>query len=230
MIIKKRYIVSIFLLFIVNSSIVAQTDQVWDNQIYLGNKVSYGKYDWRLSTELQTRLRDDMQSLDNWYLEQVATYLYSEHFEFVPDFRVTVKPTKMEFRPGIGVLYKKKFNKFHFINQVKWQTDFSNHGDIDHAFREVIFLNYRCNEKIAFTSAIGFIYRWRSNWNGVQYVRMGPGFSYIFDDKHILNFSYFIGIEQGPDSYKQWAGVPMIQLVINVNKSYKYAPAYYFSF
>jgi len=201
----------------------------WDNQIYLGNKISYGKYDWRFSTELQTRMRNQMQTLDNWYIEQVATYLYSKHWEFVPDFRFTVKPDKLEFRPGLGALYKIKNNKLQFINQVKWQVDFSNHGAADNAFREVVFLNYKYNEKIVGTFVCGFIYRWREHWNGFQYIRVGPGISYIFDDKHILNFSYFTGVENNGKTV-QWAGVPMIQFVINVNKSYKYTPAYYFSF
>ncbi len=47
----------------------------WDNQIYLGNKVAFGKDKWRFSGELQTRLENNFQSLDNWYVEFISNYL-----------------------------------------------------------------------------------------------------------------------------------------------------------
>ncbi len=222
----------IILLFVFTNNLNAQ-DKVeqlpWDNQIYLGNKISYGLNKWKYSTELQVRLKNDFRSLDNWYLEQVASYLMSNSIELVPDLRYTIKPEKTEYRPGFGILYKIKKNKIQFINQDKIQLDISNKGKVSYAFREVVFLNYRFNEKTIATFVAGFIYRWRDEWNGFQYIRIGPGISYIFDEKHILNISYFTGLENASD-YSRWSGIPMIQLIINVGNNYKYVPAYYFNF
>ena len=67
----------------------AQDGRNWDNQIYLGNKVAFGKDKWKFSGELQMRLENNFQNLDNWYFEFVSNYLISEHFEIVPDFRFT---------------------------------------------------------------------------------------------------------------------------------------------
>lgn len=203
----------------------------WDNQIYLGNKIAFGKDKWRFSGELQTRLENNFQSLDNWFLEFVSNYLISKHFEIVPDFRFTIKPDKIEYRPGFGVLYKKTTDKIQFINQVKWQMDIPNHGDIGYAVREVVFLNHALSDNVVSTLVAGFIYRRWPEWNGFQYIRVGPGISYVFDNKHILNFSYFVGVENNTKEW-MWAGIPMIQLVINISgkDKYKYTPAYYFDF
>ncbi len=201
----------------------------WDNQIYLGNKVTFGKEKWTFSGELQTRMKNNFQDLDNWFIEGVASYLISKKFEIVPDFRFTIKPDKVEFRPGLGVLYKINAEKIQFVNQVKWQIDIDNNSRVGNAVREVIFLNRSVHEKIMTTMVAGFIYRWWSEWNGFQYIRVGPGISYIFDERHILNFSYFVGVENNTKDW-QWAGIPVVQLVINITKKYTYKPAYYFSF
>jgi len=231
-ILKTRVLIIIFLFSFVSAfSQDEEAVPAWDNQIYLGNKIAFGKDKWRFSGELQTRLENNFQTLDNWYIEFVANYLTSKHFEIVPDFRFTIKPDKIEYRPGFGVLYKKFTDKIQFVNQVKWQMDIPNNGDIGYAIREVVFLNHSFNDKIIATLVAGFIYRWWPEWNGFQYIRVGPGMSYIFDEKHILNFSYFIGVENNTKEW-MWAGIPMIQLVINISgkDKYKYAPAYYFDF
>ncbi len=207
----------------------AQNPPTWDNQIYLGNKVAFGNNKWKYSGELQTRLENNFQSLDNWYFEFVSNYLLSENIEIVPDFRFTIKPDKFEIRPGIGVLLKKTTSEIQLVNQVKWQMDIDNSGGIGNAAREVIFLNHRLNDKVVSTLVAGFIYRWWPEWNGFQYIRVGPGISYIFDEKHILNFSYFVGVENDTKNW-MWAGIPMVQLVINISNQYKYTPAYYFDF
>jgi hypothetical protein len=209
----------------------AQENDRWDNQVYLGNKIAFGKNKWKFSGELQTRLKNNFQSLDNWYMEFVADYLYSKNIELVPDLRFTVKPDKIEIRPALGILYKKNFRKLNFVNQLKWQMDIVNNGTIGNAFREVVFLNYSLNKKVISTMVTGFIYRWWPDWNGFQYIRVGPGISYVFDDKHILNFSYFVGVENKRD-YWLWAGIPMLQLLINISPqdNYKYKPAYYLDF
>jgi hypothetical protein len=221
----------ILIFFLLSSASSGQETPNWDNQLYLGNKVSFGGGKWKYSGELQTRLENNFQSLDNWYLEFVSNYLASERVELVPDFRFTVKPDKIEYRPGLGFLYKIKKNNFQLVNQLKWQVDIDNHGKIGNAGREVVFFNYSSGRKFYYTLVAGFIYRWWPDWNGFQYIRVGPGFSYIFDDKHILNFSYFIGVENNTRDW-MWAGIPMIQLIINLaeKEEYKYVPAYYFDF
>ena len=228
--IKTEILVIVLLIFFSDLN-VAQDTPNWDNQLYLGNKISFGKNKWKFTGELQTRLENNFQSLDNWYLEFIANYLVSKQFEIVPDFRFTIKPDKVEYRPGFGVLYKRKFGDFQFINQVKWQVDIDNHGKIGNAFREVVFLNRSITDNVIATMVAGFIYRWWPEWNGVQYIRIGPGISYVFDDKHILNFSYFVGVENNTQNW-MWAGIPMLQLVINISSSdkYKYKPAYYIDF
>ncbi len=227
---KTRIFIVVFV-FISFETVMAQESTVWDNQMYLGNKIAFGKNKWNFSGELQTRLENNFQSLDNWYLEFVSNYLISENFEIVPDFRFTIKPDKIEYRPGFGVLFKKTTKRIQFVNQVKWQMDIDNHGRIGNAFREVVFLNHAFNDKVISTLVAGFIYRWWPEWNGFQYIRVGPGVSYIFDDRHILNFSYFVGVENNTKEW-MWAGIPMIQLVINISSKdkYKYIPAYYFDF
>ncbi len=208
---------------------MAEDSPTWDNQAYIGNKVAFGKNRWKFSGELQVRLENDFQSLDNWFLEWVSNYLASEHFELVPDFRFTRKPDKVECRPGLGVLYKLNTDKIQFINQVKWQLDVDDHGKIGNAVREVVFLNHRFTDKVVSTLVAGFIYRWWPHWDGIQYVRVGPGISYVLDEKLILNFSYFVGVENTTKDWI-WSGIPMIQLVINLSQKYKYTPAYYFDF
>lgn len=235
----KMFFVAVFIFLSITENNYAQetTKPGWDNQIYFSNKIAGGKNKIRYSGELQVRLRDNFQTLDNWYLEGVFTYLANKWLEVVPDLRFTVKPDKVEFRPGIGILLKKFVINWQFVNQVKWQTDFEMKGNVKQAFREVVFINYKhTNEKIVNTLVAGFIYRWTPDRNYMQYIRVGPGVSYIFDKKHILNFSYFVGVENrllNENDEKGtwlWAGIPMIQLVINITKKYTYQPAYYFDF
>jgi len=230
---KQKLLFLLLALFFFTFRVSAQesSNETWDNQIYLGNKVAFGKDKWRFSAELQTRLKNNFQNLDNWYVELVSNYLFSKHIEFVPDLRYSIKPTKTELRPGFGILYKIQTSSLQMVNQVKYQIDFGSNGLTGHAFREVLFTNYRFNEQLVGTLVSGFIYRWWPDWNGFQYIRVGPGVSYIFDEKHILNFSYFVGVENKRD-YWLWAGIPMIQLVINLSNKdqYSFSPAYYFDF
>jgi hypothetical protein len=226
-----RLVLFIISLFIA-SYVFSQADKLnWDNQIYLGNKVAFGQNRWKYSAEIQTRLRNNFRSLDNWYVEFAANHLVSESFEFVPDFRFTVKPARLEVRPGIGILYKKILGRVQLVNQIKWQTDFPDKGDITHAFREVVFLNYVPNGKVVISVLGGFIYKMTPQVDYFQYIRIGPGVSYRFDNKHTLNLSYFVGIENKADNNNVlWAGIPVIQLLINISKEYAYTPAYYFEF
>jgi len=205
---------------------------LWDNQAYLGNKVTFGSGTWRYTAELQTRLKNDFQELDNWFVEFAASNLLSDKYEVVYDFRASVKPDKIEYRPGIGLLYKNYESKLKFTNQTKVQVDYTNHGDLSVSAREVIFMNYALNENITATMVAGIIYKWAEDWNGIQYVRVGPGVTYKFDEQHRLNFSYFIGIQRDIREISFWAGIPMIQLVIDIakNNKYDFTPARYLDF
>lgn len=222
-------------IFIALSGYVSAFSQVngsssnWDNQIYIGNKIAGGKGAWRYSGELQVRLEDNMQSLDNWYVEGVASYLYSEKIEIVPDFRYSIKPNEHEYRPGLGILYKLLVQKFQFVNQLKWQIDFDSHGNSDNGLRYAVFLNYLLKDKLMSTFAAGAFYRWQDNFQGFQFIKFGPGLAYVFDGKHILNFNYLLSATNNGDSWS-WAGIPVIQLIINITADYKYIPAKYFNF
>jgi len=225
----------LFLAFLFLPSLFSYAQDVnssgnWDNQIYIGDKIAGGKNKWKFSGEFQIRLKDNLQQLDNWYLEQVTNYLATKWLEIVPDFRFTVKPDRLEFRPGFGILLKKNTNSWQFINQIKWQIDLDTKGRARNALREVVFVNRKFdNEHFVATALAGFIYRWTGDENFMQYIRFGPGLSYVFDQKHILNVSYMMGVENTTQEWK-WSGITMIQLVINITKKYKYKPAYYFDF
>jgi hypothetical protein len=205
----------------------------WDNQLFLGNKVAAVKGDWKFSGELQVRLKDNAQSLDRWFLEGVATYMPSEHWELVPDYRLSIKSEHVEHRPGLGILRKDLYgpaeNKKHqLVHQLKWQADIGS-GYVDHGLRYVFFYNYVLSEKLIPNVAAGVFYRWSEGYTGVQFFRLGAGLAYILDVKHSLNFSYFIGIT---DTGTNWTyqGIPFIQLIININRDYKYVPAKYVNF
>ena len=201
----------------------------WDNQFFISNKVAMNRSDWRYSGELQVRLKDDAKSLDVWYFEFVATYMVNKNWEIVPDLRFSIKPTKNEWRPGIGVIYKHyPKEKIQFVHQVKYQADFEP-GETKHGLRYIFFFNYLIHEKFLPNAAAGVFYRWQNDFTGLQFIRVGVGLAYIINVQHSLNFSYFVGFT---DTGETWVsqGIPLIQLIININKDYKYVPAKYISF
>ena len=223
-------------MILINLSLSAQEsedDSQWDNQLFIGNKIAMAKDSWRYSGELQVRLKDNAQSLDRWFFEFVATYMPSEHWEVVPDYRFSIKPENVEHRPGFGVLRKDLFgsgnnSKHQLVHQLKWQADIGN-GYFDNGLRYVFFYNYVLNQKFIPNAAAGVFYRWSEEFTGFQFFRIGGGLSYIIDVKHSLNFSYFLGIT---DTGTDWTfqGIPFIQLVININRDFKYVPAKYINF
>jgi hypothetical protein len=205
----------------------------WDNQLFLGNKVAAVKGNWKYSGELQVRLKENSQTLDRWYLEGVATYMPSQHWEIVPDYRFSIKSNQLEHRPGFGILRKDLFGpeenlKHQLVHQVKWQADMGQ-GYVNHGIRYVFFYNYVLNEKLIPNAAAGVFYRWSEGFTGLQFIRLGAGLAYIIDIKHSLNFSYFLGIT---DTGTGWTyqGIPFVQLIININRDYKYVPAKYINF
>ena len=105
------------------------TPPKWDQMFFFANKVSWGEEKWKYSGELQIRLQDYGQSLENWYMEGVASYMPSKNWEIVPDFRISIHPEQVEYRPGFGVVRKDLFHsengKTHqLVNQIKYQADF----------------------------------------------------------------------------------------------------------
>jgi hypothetical protein len=226
-----------YILFIFSCiNVFAQEEEYprrWDNQLFLGNKVNAGFGKWKASGELQVRLNDNTQALDKWFLEGVVTYMPSEHWEIIPDYRFSIKSNSLEHRPGFGIVRKDLFgtneNKKHqLVHQLKWQVDIGT-GYFNNGLRYVVFYNYILNQKLIPNVAAGLFYRWSEEFTGIQFYRLGGGLAYLIDVKHSLNFSYFLGMTNTGDAWT-YQGIPFIQLVININKDYKYVPAKYLNF
>lgn len=224
------------LIFSSTSAAYAQSESeppAWDQQFFFGNKVTWGGKDWKYSGELQVRLRDYGQSLDNWYLEGVASYMPSKKWEIVPDLRISIHPDQVEYRPGFGVLRKDLLrteeNKGHqIVNQLKYQVDFQP-GNLNSGLRYVLFYNYVASEKIILSGMGGVFYSWKDQFTGFEYIRGGAGAAYIFNKQHALNLIYFVGAANLVDSWG-YQGNLLLQLVINIDKDYQYVPAKYVSF
>lgn len=207
--------------------------QAWDQLFFFGNKVSWGQEKWKYSGELQIRLDDFGRSLDNWYLEGVASYMPTKHWEIVPDFRISVHPEGVEYRPGFGGLRKDLFRsengKAHqIVNQLKYQVDFQPEN-INSGLRYVLFYNYVASEKLILSGMGGVFYSWKDHFTGIEYIRGGAGAAYVFNMQHAFNLIYFVGAANVGNSWA-YQGNLLLQLVININKDYKYVPAKYISF
>jgi len=205
----------------------------WDNQLWLGNKVATVKGNWKYTGEIQVRLKENTQTLNQWLLEGAATYMPAKQWEIVPDYRLSIKSNGIEHRPGFGILRKDLFgkneNRIHqVVHQVKWQADIGDNY-INNGVRYVIFYNYVLNNKFIPNAGAGLFYRWSESFTGIQLVRIGGGIGYMIDVKHSINFNYFVGMTN-TGSYWIFQGIPLIQLIININRDYKYVPAKYVNF
>ena len=110
-------------------------EKTWDNLLFAGNKVSWGKERWKTTAELQFRLKENVEVLDQWFIEGLASYLQSKHWEFILPIRYAFKPGDNEFRPGIGALYKSYTNsKTQLTQQVLYQADISS-TEVQHGLR-----------------------------------------------------------------------------------------------
>ena len=179
-------------MFPIETTVKAQSanePSVWDNQLYIGNKVALGKNDWRYSGELQVRLNNNMQNLEYRFFEGVVTYMISKRLELTPDFRFSIEPEENEFRPGFGVVNKLLSENFQFVNQLKWQIDIDNNGNYENGLRYVAFLNYKVSDHLIPNFVAGGFYRWKDDFNGIQFFRFGPGLAYVIDVKHVINFN-----------------------------------------
>ena len=95
--------------------------------------------------------------------------------------------------------------------------------------RYVAFFNWVPNEKLIPNAAVGIFQRWQNDFTGIQFVRLGAGLSYLIDVKHSLHFSYFLGFTNTGETWTT-QGIPFFQLIININKNYRYLPAKYINF
>lgn len=233
--IKKDIFFSIFFIqfsiFILNPiCLIAQETDKWDNQLYYGNKVSWGKNKIKYSGEFQIRLEDDFTKLEQWFLEGVISYMPAKNWEITPDLRYSIKTNKRELRPGLGVLYKHTIKKSQLVHQLKWQIDIDNYSNANHGLRYVLFYNHVFNEKLIGSAIGGGFYRWSEVFTGIRFLRFGGGITWVVDVKHSINFNYFLGMTQELQNEWTYLGIPMIQLIFNINKDYKYLPAKYYSF
>jgi len=228
----RYFVLLIFLVISFNSEAQDTTKVGFDNQLFVGNKVTWTKGKWRYSGELQLRLYHDTRDFNMYYLEGVATYHASDNIEIVPDMRFTVRPNHEEYRPGLGFIYKNLWWGNHLnqlVHQVKWQSDIWSTGEVQHALRYVLFYNLQMNDKLVLTTAGGGLYRWSKGLTDFQFFRAMLGGSYSITKKSRLNFSYFIGYENRRD-YWAWIGGPILQFTINLDKDNTNVPAFYFNF
>jgi len=219
------------ILFILSSFIcgpsLGQEISRWGNLFWFGNKISWGNSegDWKYSGELQFRMNNNGQSLDNYFVEGVASYLATKKWEVTPDFRFSIYGNRVEYRPGLGVLYKMyPGTKFQIVHQVKAQLDFTSDGVLDKGYRYAVFLNYIKNERVVPNLIAGIFYADNENGqNGFQFIRFGGGAGWIIDGTHFLNVAYFVGVDFFNEP-NPWIGGLLVQLAINLKKDYKHLP------
>jgi hypothetical protein len=154
---------------IVSYGQTGETVPSWDNQLYIGNKIAAGKDDWRFSGELQVRLKNNTQNLDNYFVQGIATYKFSKRWEIAPDFRLSIKQDEMEYRLGLSIVNKVLGVNLQLVNQVKWQVDFDTRGDYSNAMWYVAFLNYRLNDHLLPNLVAGGFYRWKYKYVPAKY-------------------------------------------------------------
>ena len=137
------------------------------------------------------------------------------------------KPDHLEYRPGLGVVYKNLYEKSQLVHQVKYQWDKESTGYSSHGVRYGLFYNYLVKEKILVTGLFGGLFEFGKNYNGFLGLRSGVSVGYVVDHAHSLNAGYFYGLlDRGNHSYTH-VGIFSIQLIINIKKDYKYVPARY---
>jgi hypothetical protein len=233
----KKIILAVFLLLISLLQINAQEIDRWDNWFLLGNKLVFGgQNNIKHSHELQWRVDNNMRSLNVWYYEGVFTYSPNAKWEVVPDFRASIKPDKTDFRFGFGLVRKNNMGNEgssvnqQLVQQLKYQLDIDGNGNVRHGVRFVATYNRIISEKFVVSGLIGPFYRWSEEFTGIEFVRGGPVFTYIFNTQHTLAFAPLFGAGNiKPDGWA-YSFTPMVSLIIRINKDYKYVPAKYINF
>lgn len=137
-------------------------------------------------------------------------------------------------RPGLGFIHKTfwgkdtAFQRNIFAQQIKYQADISS-DETKHGLRYIVFYNYVVNDKFIIGGLGGGLYRWSDDFNGIQFIRVGASFSWIFNEHNTLSIIEAIGFENRGE-YWTYAHFPMVQLIIRVKKDYKYRETLIFSF
>ncbi|WP_152286688.1 DUF2490 domain-containing protein [Flavicella marina] len=203
----------------------------WDNVMYVGNKVTWGKKKWMNSVEWQVRLNNDFKSLLQWQLEYVGSYLMSEHVEIVPDFRYTVKQNRYEFRPGLGVVLKHRTSRGQFTHQIKGQIDFKSSGPTTQVVRYFPSYNHLINKHWIGSLLLGSYYKFTPEKNGLEVLMAGVNAAYIVNKQHTVNLGYLYATQLNfVTNQRSNFGIIVARLIINIKKDYDYLPAKYFNF
>ncbi|OIQ39139.1 MAG: hypothetical protein BM563_04830 [Bacteroidetes bacterium MedPE-SWsnd-G1] len=232
----KKFLLPILILIslasLAQTTPVEEDTQNWDNIMYAGNRFTYGSSDkLRHSAEFQTRYKDNLSALEQWHIEYAATYLYKENWEIVPDFRFTRKPTRYEYRPGIGVIYKdvNEEKQTQLVHQFKYQYDFKGGIPNTHGIRYALFYNKVINDELVITALAGGLFEFGDDFNGFLGMRTGISAAYVINKAHSVNVGYFYGLINEKTNDFTNVGVFSLQLIINISRDYKYLPAKYFS-
>jgi hypothetical protein len=197
------------------------TSQQW---LFASTKVSYAVGEWRLYGDAQFRLDGNWRQLNQYLTEAASIYSPSKNWELQGDFRVTVRPERLEYRPGAGVTFKALVSSWQFAVQHKYQLDLLSTGAANHGLRQIFFVNKRVGDRFLLSGIGGWFYRWREGFNDIEFVRLGGGVTYLFDALHGLNVSYFVGRQNLGD---QWVtdGFTFVGLSLNVRADWTYVPA-----
>jgi hypothetical protein len=185
------------LVLLMTAAPVVATAQTEENQfahwLFTSVKVGSAIGKWPVLGDYQVRFRDDLRELDQWFVDGALTYSPSANWEITPDFRVAVKPSRLEYRPGAGVIVKVLPRPWQFALQHKYQLDIYSTGGADHGFRQALFINRLVSSKVIASVLGGWFYRWSDEFSGIQFVRAGPNIAYVIDPLHAINLGYFLG-------------------------------------
>lgn len=213
-------------------------DGTWDHWLVMGNKLNFSNGgQWRHSHEIQWRANDNWNELERIFYEGMVSYTPNSKWEIVPDLRISKlgNERSVEVRPGIGIIrkfYTKPLGKNQmpgqWVHQIKWQADIKE--EFRQGLRYVITYSRVVTEKIGISGLAGAFYRWSDDFTGMQFLRVGVGLSYIFDDKHSLSYVHAIGIEYLGEGITTYANFPLLQLNIRINKAPKEKPARYINY
>lgn len=215
-------------LFISSYSYAQETADVsgWDNVMYAANKIATGSEKWRHSVEFQSRFNNDFGALEQWQVEYMASYLIKKRWEIVPDFRYTKKPSRNEFRPGLGVIFKNLFSQSQIVHQFKYQYDIRTGGvNNSHGLRYALYYNKKVAEKVLLTTFAGGLFEFGEDFNGFLGMRAGISAAYLFNEAHSFNLGYYYGLINDKTNNYGNIGIISLQLIINIRKDYKYMPA-----
>jgi len=162
-------------------------------------------------------------------VDGALTYSPNANWEITPDFRVAVKPSRVEYRPGAGVIFKVSPRPWQFALQHKYQLDIYSTGGADHGFRQALFINRLVSSKVIASVLGGWFYRSSTDFSGIQFWRAGPNIAYVIDPLHALNIGYFLG---GTNLGDRWIteGFVSVGFTIAIRTDWLYVPAKIFNF